>query len=407
MVETSEVPGKVALEYAAVPAARQTPADALRLDGHVPALDGLRGVAIILVLLRHLTPQGEGHSAIGNVVRAVAGIGGTGVDLFFVLSGFLITGILLDAKGTKHFFRNFYARRTLRIFPLYYGVLLVCFVIVPLIHPFGEGERKVAQLQGWLWLYGANIRESFVGAGYPFSGGWISMDHFWSLAVEEHFYLVWPLLVWLCSRRVMIGVCVGMMVAALGLRCWLFWNAESMAFYHLTPCRMDELAMGGLLALLARENGAVRWMAKGAWVAFAISFAVLIATWKKDWNEEVLRSSLLAVTFAALLVIVVTCGARNPIKVVMNRRGMRLMGKYSYATYVLHPLLIHAVLVRWLPYQKLAEAFHSGVMGVCVYLVLGFVMSIAAAWASWHVYEKHFLRLKRFFDYHGASEKGG
>src|SRR6266568_1801981 len=96
-------------------------------EKHIPALDGLRGLAIILVLLFHFTPESGGHTMIGVLTRWVSRLGWCGVDLFFVLSGFLITGILFDAKGLQHYFRNFYMRRVLRIFPLYYGVLLLVF----------------------------------------------------------------------------------------------------------------------------------------------------------------------------------------------------------------------------------------------------------------------------------------
>jgi peptidoglycan/LPS O-acetylase OafA/YrhL len=379
-----------------------TPSPPLRLPGHLPILDGLRGLAILLVLLRHFIPQGPSTSFIGAAVKAVSSIGGTGVDLFFVLSGFLITGILLDAKGTPHFFRNFYARRTLRIFPLYYGVLFFCFVIVPLIHPFGPAEQKVSHAQGWLWYYGANIREGMKDAEYPFSGGWISMDHFWSLAIEEHFYLLWPLLVFLLSRRAMIGVCLAFIAIAFGLRYGLYAaDYNSMAFFHWTPCRMDELAVGGLLALLARgPDDMTRRLRTASALVLPLGLVVLAITWKTEARECVFGTTLLAASCAALLVLAVTAPRRGPLRLALDNCPMRWMGKYSYALYILHPLLIGAILGHD-SYQRLGRAFHSGVLGVLAQILLSFAIAVSAAWVSWHLYEKHFLKLKRFFEYRG------
>ena len=299
--------------------------------------------------------------SIGAIVKAISGIGSTGVDLFFVLSGFLITGILLDAKSSPHFFRNFYARRTLRIFPLYYGVLIACFLIVPLFHPFSPAEQQVANRQGWLWLYAANIRESFTNAYYPFSGGWIAMDHFWSLAIEEHFYLLWPLVIFFASRRTMIGICIAVIAIALGTRLGLYLSEiESMAYYHLTPCRMDELAMGGLIVLLARSPGGAAKLVRIAWGIASVSLMALILTWRFEWREYIFGSTLLAMFFAALLVCVVSSGLRNPLRLLFQNRGLRLLGKFSYGAYVLHPL-VRSTIMQSLSPQKLTALTALGI----------------------------------------------
>src|SRR5215216_5117511 len=104
--------------------------------GHIPALDGIRGIAILMVMLCHFTNRGLPNTIVGKIVRRSFEAGWSGVDLFFVLSGFLITGILFDSKPQAHYFRNFYVRRTLRIFPLYYGFLIALFWILPHVHPF-------------------------------------------------------------------------------------------------------------------------------------------------------------------------------------------------------------------------------------------------------------------------------
>ena len=156
-----------------------------RVTGHLPALDGLRGLAILLVLLRHFTEGAELRSKSGRWLAAALDAGWIGVDLFFVLSGFLITGILLEARRSQHYFRNFYVRRTLRIFPLYYGVLAVIFGIAPwlgwLVPEVGPEEHS----QAWLWAYGTNIIMSWTGSPL-LKHGWLNLNHFWSLAVEEH-----------------------------------------------------------------------------------------------------------------------------------------------------------------------------------------------------------------------------
>ena len=161
--------------------------------GHIPALDGVRGLAVLMVMTFHFFQRDDWrHIPIGRALTSISHIGQTGVDLFFVLSGFLITGILLDAKGSPHYFRTFYVRRVLRIFPLQYVALAFFFFVLPLIAnvpwvPFGD--------QLWGWLYAINLHTTFSSTEARLPG------HFWSLAVEEHFYFIWPAVVLMCSRR--------------------------------------------------------------------------------------------------------------------------------------------------------------------------------------------------------------
>ncbi len=218
--------------------------------GFIPALDGLRGIAIILVLLHHFTyyrPTAGVDALIGNVVF----FGWTGVDLFFVLSGFLITGILLDTRDSERYFTTFYARRILRIFPLYYLVLFLAFVVLPkfpAVHPVLVGQDDLPP-QWPYWLYLTNV----LIADRGWVHGWV--DVAWSLAIEEHFYLVWPLVIWLCPPRLVAVLCAVIILAEPAAR--VFARAamvESLPIYVLTWFRLDGLAMGALLALAQRRG---------------------------------------------------------------------------------------------------------------------------------------------------------
>ncbi len=242
------------------------------LRAHLPALDGVRGVAILLVLYAHFTatePAGAALNVFERIYFRSAQLGWWGVDLFFVLSGFLITGILYDAKGKEHYFRNFYMRRVLRIFPLYYGVLLLVFVVIPLARtPHSLDDQTAVHSSLWLWCYAANIGMCVHDAVMNYSHT-LEFNHFWSLAVEEHFYFVWPLLVHAFGRQSLVRICGAIIVGALGLR-WMMLELDIhwMKRFFLTPCRMDALAMGALLALLVRGDYGLARLVKGArWIA--------------------------------------------------------------------------------------------------------------------------------------------
>ncbi|HEY0008435.1 MAG TPA: acyltransferase, partial [Tepidisphaeraceae bacterium] len=218
---------------------------------HMPAIDGLRGIAILIVMIHHLTPAVSG-SLFTRRMLEVAHTGWIGVDLFFVLSGFLITAILLRTRSSEDYFINFFARRTLRIFPLYYITLGVLLLGVPALMTmphvghfmnewFGRITRDLQVMldgQSWLWMYGTNLKIAIEGER------WGAVNHFWSLAVEEHFYLVWPIVVYYASRAGLIKICMICILGAPVLRAMLMLAGfDSVVPYVLTPCRVDSLAM--------------------------------------------------------------------------------------------------------------------------------------------------------------------
>ncbi len=221
---------------------------------HLPALDGVRGLAILLVLLFHFVAQTTVTNRFEAAVNGVLSYGLLGVDLFFVLSGFLITGILYDTRDDPAYFRSFYMRRVLRIFPLYYGVLAVVFFVIPLVPVLRGSEiAGLRDRQAWAWLYGVNVYLAIQGA-WDLS----YLTHFWSLAVEEHFYFVWPLVVWMLASKPRILMKTALAVTAVSFTARVaasLSGVNPVATTVLTPFQLDALCLGGFFAVYLRQPG--------------------------------------------------------------------------------------------------------------------------------------------------------
>jgi peptidoglycan/LPS O-acetylase OafA/YrhL len=366
----------------------------------MPSLDGVRGLAILLILLLHFVANMQATNGLERLVMRTLDFGILGVDLFFVLSGFLITGILVDSKGSDGFFQNFYARRTLRIFPLYYAVLFILIVVLPRIPPFAGPELDFLRAeQAWAWFYGVNVFAALRGAlEMPY------IDHFWSLAVEEHFYLFWPLLVFACSQKTLLKVSAGLSVGALAARfAASFAHVNPVAIYVLTPYRLDALCIGGFLAVYARQPGGLDRLVRYAKPAAIVTLLLNASTYAAvKINHDVFdsvrqfRPTLFAMLFALLIVAAIV----SPPGTVVNRffgPELRLLGKYSYGLYVFHHFFsyyfVHHrtewVVTSWVGSHTLAVALQA---------IAGSVGAFGVAFASYHLFEKRFLVLKRYWE---------
>jgi peptidoglycan/LPS O-acetylase OafA/YrhL len=252
-------------------------------------------------------PSGEAD----RVFYIVAQNGWIGVDLFFVLSGFPITRILLNAKGTARYFRTFYARRALRIFPLYYGFLFLWFFVVPNVvqlSPAGPFQRG-SDTQLWFWTYASNwlsITNRVVPHG---------LNHFWTLAIEEQFYLVWPAVVLLVSRRTLARICIALVPLGFLFRLWLMTTPYAhTGGYVLTPARMGTLAVGAWLACALTDVRVRQKVERAAPAVLLACAAMLVLVNIDDLRMEGFEPSmqtvgfpLLAISAAAILVL-----AMNP-----------------------------------------------------------------------------------------------
>ena len=364
---------------------------------HLVPLDGIRGLAVLIVIVHNAHwIAGESGQFLLKLSGAIAASGWLGVQLFFVLSGFLITGILLDAEGKERYFRSFYTRRALRIFPLYYAVLALVFLLGPLVAWSPGWMEAVRRNQWFYWLYVANWTEPF-GRGIP------GLAHFWSLAVEEQFYLAWPLIVLLLSRRGLVALCASLMLVTpfirLGLRVGGF---PPEAAYMFTVARWDALAAGALVACLVRSAPGREWLARWRWALAVVAGAMLVILavvhrgfHQDDLPVQLLGQTLCSVLSAVLIVYAVDQGPAAPRRLQgwLSWRGLLVLGKYSYAMYIFH-FPIHQLLEPLVGDMVRGADTPWRMARLALYLVVVFGLTLLAAMASWRLIEKPFLDLK-------------
>lgn len=361
-------------------------------------LDGVRGIAVLAVMAFHFSMFSgiEATTAALGVWHGIASVGWIGVDLFFVLSGFLITGILYESKGTEGYFRTFYARRALRIFPLYFGVLAAFFLVLPLLLPGSDAVRANTSSQIWFWTHLTNVQIALEG----WSTSSFYLVHFWSLAVEEQFYLVWPVVVLLLSGRQLVRFCAAVMVFSLLLRMYLFATGAGIGAYVLTPARMDTLAFGAALAIGVRDPILYahlrRYAPPLAGVAATLLGGILLwrgALDKTDAVTGTLGFTLLGALFSAGVLFAVSSDRGSWCSRVLSSRGLRFFGKYSYALYVFHQPVALLLAGLGLP-LALGRLGAPDFAAQAIYVAIAAAVSISLALISWNAYEKHFLKLK-------------
>lgn len=336
--------------------------------GRIAQLDGIRGVAVSLVVLFHYFGGNDEQSIIANkAIRWVINRGWSGVDLFFILSGFLIGGILLDNKVNKRFAGVFYYRRFLRIFPLYYLLLLVAWLAT------NEASTR------W-WLYVAYLQNIPAAFDRP-------VPHIlaitWSLAVEEHFYLLLPTLVALLNRRSLSFAVLSFVVAAIVLRIGAFAigapHADSFSYYF-TFCRLDELMLGVGAALMVRSAVIGVRLRSAAWPFYiAIAVCLVFLPIISAADLKLFRGSTVTVgiiVYAVLYLALVLLAVEHPtsfVGVIFKSRILRWLGVRAYSIYLFHQTVLAAALIA-IPATSIYTQYASRGLAIAMVLGLAFLL---------------------------------
>jgi peptidoglycan/LPS O-acetylase OafA/YrhL len=370
---------------------------------HNPSLDGLRGLAILWVVMHHSGSVRRDSTTAGSWLWSnLSMMGWVGVDLFFVLSGFLITSILIRSYGQHQWMRNFIIRRGLRVLPLYFVVVFTCFNLITLIPHSGlDWLRDLSKEQWWYWLHLANFRK-IAGDLMPAAPavGWFST--YWSLSIEEHFYLGWPLMMALAAPRRMglvalLGI-FGVVVLRIGIA--LYDWPESM-IYNNTFTRVDGLLVGGVIAWFhcfhleyLRRCGV---LALAVFVVGALAFFIPMGLGHVGGGRNSLYGKMVLYSASvscsgALVWYLVTQPSRSWLCRLFAARWLRSFGKFSYAIYVFNKPIIAGVAAGISTYvEKISTSNHA----LC-YMVICGLCWIAGA-ISWHAIEAPCLRLKKYF----------
>ena len=405
------------------------PAPTAIVGRKLQALDGLRAIAIILVFLHHMRPHIPVTDRFTLGLNWYLGQGWLGVDLFFVLSGFLITGILLDTREASNYFSGFYARRILRIFPLYYVVLTAVILVGKLVNsppltatlPLAEDRwLYYCYLTNWLGLWKAHYGPNYLA-------------HFWSLAVEEQFYLFWPLVVWLVRPRAIPWVAGGLAAVAAVVRVIrVAHSGAQQAILMATVCRLDELFAGALCAFLFRNPERMlkirKWL-PGIGILGISSFLVILSgmlffqhrllPWLYGSSPvphtlddavqlfvEYGGYVLLALGFGAIVLLAAyTDGKGTWMQKFLTSRLLAPIGAYSYGIYVFHVPILGMASIFVFP--RIARGIHSCeelFISEAAYILVVAAVTFVVSALSYEFFEKKILRFKRYFEARYAPE---
>jgi peptidoglycan/LPS O-acetylase OafA/YrhL len=375
----------------------------------VPALDGVRGLAILLVLIFHYElRRWPWPSGVGGLFKALINAGWTGVDLFFVLSGFLITGILWRSRERPHYYRSFYTRRLFRIFPLYYVALGAMFFALPALFGAAVAPRSSPGVQAWFWTFTSNVLLALYGwqAFPPFTA------HFWSLAVEEQFYMCWPFLMARVTRWSAMVLCGSAVMLSVSLRVWLVYGrGDAASAFGLTPARLDGLAMGAFVALVATDarawarltRSASLWLGAGcaALVALVATRGTIAST---DRVVETIGLTILAFFWTTVLISALAGGV---VARIFGGRLIGWVGRRSYALYVLHyPVELLFDRTGW-TMEAIQRASGSWLGGHILYVTLNVFVSAALSELSWRLLESKMLRIRDRITGRGTHQVAG
>ena len=349
--------------------------------GFIAELDGLRGIAILLVMVHRFWPRSD-----AGLAAELAGTGWIGVDLFFVISGFLITGILLDTRGERTYFRNFYVRRVLRIFPLYYlfvGTILLVFWSNP-------SFRNEAGSPLWYLFYLGNMPEGVLGHDVPY---WLGPV--WSLAIEEQFYLTFPWLVALVSRKRLIHILVGILAFAPLVRVvtMLLDPAHERVQYLFTLCRIDTIAFGCLLAIFMQsvnvERHRVLLRKVGLGVLAGVALVAVVTGLDRTTTFGRTAGYSVVGLGAATVVMLAMLARGDRSTAALRNGGLRYFGKLCFGLYLLHrpaDTIVGAMAAR-------AHLDASALWLIPIKIVVALVF----ATISWRLLEQPILSLKSAF----------
>lgn len=340
----------------------------MQIPKHIAQFDYLRGIAVLTVMLFHAS-----HGVQAFPMRQYVSFGWAGVDLFFVLSGFLITGILVDTREQKRYFTNFYARRILRIWPLYFALLGVMFVAAPALLPRWSASAMESAKPAWVFVL--FLQNLYIGRGLAGPLG-----PTWSLAIEEQFYLVWPLLIWWLPRKSIQRFTAALVICSPLLRLGLELGHVHMSFYYNPLTRLDGLAAGSFLAIWLRDAKAVT-VKRCALAVLPIALTGALLLGDKPW----IFFSCISITASAIVSL--------SFFVTLRSRLVLFTGRISYGLYLIHAAAFGAAtkpeLRRYYP--------QSPLFNDVTYLVVGFILSYFLACLSWFFFESQILRAKTWF----------
>ena len=373
----------------------------------IPALDGLRGIAILLVLLRHAifgvtSVQGiEAHSRFASFVIACGQLSWSGVDLFFVLSGFLIGGILLDVRSSPRYFQTFYIRRAYRILPLYF--LVIGLSLLPhLLAQFSAARAAHTTPLPLPWWSYATFTQNFWMA-YLGVFGPSGMGITWSLAIEEQFYLSIPLLIRNVRPRNLVIVLLMVIACAPWLRVLLHSSMTypGLASYVLMPTRADALCLGVLAALLVRNEIFWNWLQSNRRTLWSITGVFFLGVAYMTWQGYDALSfamttwgfSWLAAFYTCILLIAVSSSGEPASRILQNPSLMRL-GTLAYCSYLVHVAIMNALrhpLKAHFPEFPVAAWLVGGILGIA--------LTLAVAALSYKYFEKPLLKRGHQYSY--------